>query len=127
MQLDRVIVCTNRRSDSISTRPNNQSILTCQSADKNNAPRDPPFYGPVTWNPDWTWPYSTVQIRLCLRLQSVKIIVSTAPLRQDPALSYIRYLTLAPLSALSVPFWQPFSTRFDSPVCRFDLNQLFLI
>ena len=47
MHPDRVIVRTYRHSDGISTRPNDQNTLTCQSSDTNNTPRDP-LHGPVT-------------------------------------------------------------------------------
>ena len=41
MHPDSVIVCKYRRSYGISKIPYNQNILTCQSADTNNATRDP--------------------------------------------------------------------------------------
>ena len=63
MYLDRGIVSTYRRSDGLSTIPDNQNILIHQSADTNNAPRDPP-HCPVTWNPARTRPYSTLRLRL---------------------------------------------------------------
>ena len=47
MHPDRVIARTDRRSDVLSTRPDYQNTLTCQSADTNDAPRDP-LHGPVT-------------------------------------------------------------------------------
>ena len=40
MQPDRVIVLTYRRSDSISSRPEDQNTLTHQSADMNDDPPD---------------------------------------------------------------------------------------
>ena len=50
MHPDRVIVRMYRRSDGLSTRPDYQNTLTHQSADTNDAPRDP-LTGPVT---SWT-------------------------------------------------------------------------
>ena len=120
----RGIVRTYRRSGGLSKRPDYQSKLTRQSSDTNDAPRDP-LLGPVTWNPDRTRTYSTLRLFLRLRLQSVTSTVSTAPLCQEPAHCCIRYPTLAPSSASAFPCWQPFQTGFDSPVFRFDSNQLF--
>ena len=136
MNPDRWIVRTHRRSDSITTISDEHNTLTCQSADTNDAPRDP-HHGPVTWNPDWTWPYSSLWLRLhlrlslCLRLrlhlclQSVTITASTVLLCQEPAHNCIRYVMLAPSLASAVPCWQPFLTGFDSPVFWLDSTPLF--
>ena len=130
MHQDRVIVHIYRHPDGLSTIPDDQTTLTRQSADTNDAPRDP-LHGPVTWNHDRTHHYST--LHLCLRLQSVTITASTVLLRQEPAHRCIRYPTLAPSSASAVPSWQPFLTRFDSQfpilldsiVLLFDYTQFF--
>ena len=53
-----------RWPDDISTRPDDLNILTRQSADMNNAPREP-FHGPVEWNHACTLPDSTLHLRLC--------------------------------------------------------------
>ena len=50
MHPDREIVRTNRRSDGLSTRPDDPNTLTHQSAGTNNTCRDL-LLGPVTWNP----------------------------------------------------------------------------
>ena len=50
MQPDRGIVRMDRRSDGLSTIPDNPKNLTCQYSITNNAPRDP-LLVPVTWNP----------------------------------------------------------------------------
>ena len=47
MHPDRGIVCTYIMSDGISTKPDDQNTLTCQSTDTNDAPRNP-LHGPVT-------------------------------------------------------------------------------
>ena len=47
MHPERGIVRTYRRLDGLSTRPDDQNTLTCQSADTNYAPRGP-LHGPVT-------------------------------------------------------------------------------
>ena len=51
MKPDRGIVHTYRQSDSLSTRPDDQNNLTCQSANTNNPPEDS-LHFPVTihWN-----------------------------------------------------------------------------
>ena len=66
MHPDRGIARTYRRSDGLSKRPDDQNTLTRQSADTNDAPRDP-YHGPVKWNPAQTRLYCTLQ--LCLRLR----------------------------------------------------------
>ena len=119
MHPDRGMVRTYRLSYGLFMRRDNQNTLTCQSTNKNNVPRDP-LLGPVTCNPSQTQPYSTIRLRLRIRIQSVTITSSTAPLCQEPEHCCIRYPTLAPSSALTVPCWQPFLTEFDSPVFRFD-------
>ena len=121
MHPDRGIVRTYIWSDGLSTRPDNQNTFTRQSADTNNAPRDP-LHGPVTWNPARTRPYSTLRLRRRLRLQSITITASSALLRQEPTYFCIRYPTLAQSSASAVLCWQMFLTGFDSPV--FDLIRL---
>ena len=45
----RVIVSNHRRSDGLSTIPDEQNTLTCLSADMNDAPKDP-LLGHLTWN-----------------------------------------------------------------------------
>ena len=67
MHPDRGIVRTYKRSVIISPRPDVKKTLTCQSANTNNAPRDP-LHGPVKWNPAETWTYSTLRLHLRLRL-----------------------------------------------------------
>ena len=47
MHLDRVIVRTYRRSDVLSTIPDDQNTLTCQYVDTNDTLRDP-LHGPIT-------------------------------------------------------------------------------
>ena len=123
MHPDRVIVRKYRQLDGLSTRPYDQHTLTRQSDDTNDAPRDP-LHGPVTWNPVRTRPYSTLPLRLCLRLQSVTITASSASLNQETD-HCIRYPTLARSSASAVLCLQPFPTRLDSSVFRFDLTQFF--
>ena len=113
----RVIVLTYRRSSVLSVRPYIHNTLTLQSTDTNDAPRDP-LHDPVAWNPAQTQPYSTSTASNVSAV--VAITTSTAPLHQDPSLCSIRYLTLAPSLESAVPFWQPFSTGFDSIVFRFD-------
>ena len=115
MHPDRVTVRMYRRPEGLSTRPDDQTTLTCQSANTNDAPRDP-LHGSVTWDPVRTQTYSKLRLRIALRLQSITITTITAPLRQDPTHCCIRYPTLAQSSALQVPCWQPFPTRFNSPV-----------
>ena len=119
MHPDIEIVRMYRRSDCLSTRPDDQNTLTHQSADTNDAPRDP-LHGPVTWNPAHTRPYSTLRLRLSLK--SITITASMALLCQEPTNCCIRYPMLARSSASAVPCWQPFPTGFDSPV--FDLIRL---
>ena len=121
MHPDRGILHTYRRSDGLSTRPDNHNTFTRQSADTNEFPRDP-LHGPVTWNPARTRPYSTLRLRLRLHLQSITIATSSALLRQEPTHCCIRYTTLAQSSASAVLCWQMFPTGFDSPV--FDLIRL---
>ena len=67
MHTYRGIVRTRRWSDGLSTRPDDQNTITCQSDNTNEAPRGP-LLGPVTWNPARTWPYSTLQLHLRLWL-----------------------------------------------------------
>ena len=64
----RGIVRTYRRSDGPSTRTDDQKTLTCQSADTNDAPRNP-LQGPITWNLAQTRPYSMLHLRLHIRLR----------------------------------------------------------
>ena len=42
-----VIVCTDRWSEILSTKPDKPNALTCQSSNTNNVHRDP-IHGPVT-------------------------------------------------------------------------------
>ena len=69
MHPDILILRTCIRSDSLSMRLDNHNTLTCQSVDTNYSPRDP-LISPVTWNPIWTRPYSTLRLNLHLRLHS---------------------------------------------------------
>ena len=68
MYPDREILRTNRWSYGLSKRPNDHNNLNLQFNDTNDAPRDP-LHVPVTWNPARTQPYSTLRLRLCLRIR----------------------------------------------------------
>ena len=116
MQPDRRIVRTHRRSDGLSTIPNDQNTLTRQSADTNDTPRDP-ICRPVTWNPAWKRPYSTLRLRP--RLQSR----AYTPPSQSPRA--LHYWVKRPPTVTSVIrcyprhwqqkfCWSHFSTWFDS-------------
>ena len=68
MYPDIIVVLMYRGSDVLSTRADNQNTLTRQSANMNNAPRDP-LYGIITY---WTFaPVSrfTLVKRVILKLQ----------------------------------------------------------
>ena len=117
MQPDRVIVCTNRHSDGISTRPDNPNNLTCQSSSTNDAPRYP-YYSTVTQNTARTRPKST--LRLHLRPQYwhsayVMITMRNPPLCQYPIHCRVINLMLVPSLASEVPRWLLFPTWFGSP------------
>ena len=94
-------VLTYRQSYTISKRPYIQNTLTHQSADMNNATRDP-FHGPVTWNPYRTRPYvyakatstSTATSTTPCFSAAVTITTSNTLLRQEPAHHNISYLAL---------------------------------
>ena len=124
MHPDIVIVRTYSRSDILSTIPNDKNIITRQSDNTNDAPRDP-LHDPIIWNPAQTRPYSTQQIFLRLHLQSITITASTSLLCQESTHRCIRYLTLAPSLASAVPCWQPVPTGFNSPVFRVDSTHHF--
>ena len=69
MQPDRAIVRMYRRSDSLTTRPDDLRSLIPQPTCTNVTPKYS-LCGPVTRNPDRTRPYSTLRLHLYLRLQS---------------------------------------------------------
>ena len=125
MYPDRGIVHTYRRSDDLSTRPDNQNTLTCQSYNMNNAPRDPLLLAPL----HGILPVS----RICYVYgyvygpyvsAVVTITMSTEPLNQEPTHPCIRYPTLAPSLASTVTCCQPFPTGVDSRVFQFYQTQL---
>ena len=67
MHPDVGIIRTYRRSDSLSTRPDDLNTLTCQSASRNDALRDPP-HGPGTQNHASFM--DTLRLRIHLRLRA---------------------------------------------------------
>ena len=67
MHPDILIVCTYRRSDGLSTIPDDQNTFTRQSANTNNAPRDP-LHGPVTNLISCGYNASSMQVLLQLRM-----------------------------------------------------------
>ena len=75
MHPDRGIVRTYRRSDSLSTRPDDHNTLTCQSSNTNDAPREK-LLVPVTWN--------TYLIQPNLRYTYVYVYVYVPPKSQSP-------------------------------------------
>ena len=121
MSPDVGIINKYRWSDRLYTGTDNPNTLTRQSATMNDTPRDP-LHGPVTWNPSRTRHYSTLLLRLHLRINSFTITSSSAIMLQYPAHFCIRYPTLAPSLASSVTCWQPFTTGLDSQF--FDLIRL---
>ena len=122
MHPDRCIVRTYRWSDGLSTRPDNQNILTCQSVNTKDAPRDP-LHGPITCSPDQPRPYSMLRIRLCLRLRLLLRPRASPPPSQSQRALY--RCVKSPHTVVSVILHQPchrhqkfrwahFSTWFDS-------------
>ena len=61
MHPEREIVCADRQSDGISTRPDSPNIFTHQSAGTNDTPRDPLLF-PVTPPPPFEFQVSTVPL-----------------------------------------------------------------
>ena len=59
-------------------------------------------------------------VYICVYSPNISAVITitaiTAPMRQEPAHSCIRYPTLAPSSASAVPCWQPFPNGFESLV-----------
>ena len=116
MHPDRVIVSMYRLSDGISTRPDNQNIRTLQSANTNDASRDP-LLGPVAWNPVRTRPYSTLRLRLRLRLRSR---VSPPPSRFPQALH--RCVKIPPIVASVIWLYQHHRHPQFHAISRFCLD-----
>ena len=87
MQTYRGIVRTYRQVYGLSTRPDNHNNLTHQSADMNDAPRDP-LHVPVTCNTARTQPYYTLRLRICLRLRLRLRPRASLPLSQSPRALY---------------------------------------
>ena len=111
---DRGIVLTYKRSDSLSTIPDDLKTLTCQSDDKNDALRYLslcPRY--MESFPDTSLLYTTAMSTTPCISAAVTITESTAPLCQDTNHSWIRHPALT-LSSASETLSSPFSTWFDS-------------
>ena len=119
----KVRIC--RRSGSLFTRPEDQKTLTCQSSNRNDAPSET-LLVPVTWNPVWTRPYSTLWMRLRLRPYAYPL-----PSQSHQALH--RCVKRLPIVASGIQWycrhWHPqlrASSRFrmDSTQLFFDLIRL---
>ena len=128
MKPDRGILCTYRRSDVLSTIPDNLNpslaSLSIQMTPPGTLftallhvilPRHIP-----------TLRYIYIYIYVYVYSPDISFVVtitaSTAPLRQEPSHCQIRYPTIARSYKSAVPCWQPF--QLDSTHLFFDLSRL---
>ena len=118
MQPDIGTVCTDRRSDGLSTRTDDPNTLTHQSDGTHDAPRDP-FYSPVICNPDphgpiyvcvYGYVYIPVWHHNCREQLTLHLYIKSLPI----SASYLLLRSPSFASAVShnstVPTW--FDSRF---------------